>query len=92
MDGLDCGLFDIILSQDYRLKWKCITFRTISYSKSTRHLIRSALSGDEASILDAHNHLGKAFASHVKEFLKDRKVDIIASHGQTISHEDGIST
>ena len=92
MDGLDCGLFDIILSQDYLLKWKCITFRTIGYSKSTRHLIRSALSGDEASILDAHNHLGKTFASHVKEFLKDRKVAIIASHGQTISHIDGIST
>ena len=36
--------------------------------------------------------MGQIYLSYVKDFLKDRKVDIISSHGQTISHEDGIST
>ena len=92
MDGLDCGLFHITLTQDYRLEWKCQYFKIIPYSQYTRCLIIKALAGDEKAILEAHIELGQIFTSSVKEILKKRKVDIIASHGQTISHEDGIST
>ena len=30
MDGLDCGLFDIALSYDYLLDWKCHAFKTFT--------------------------------------------------------------
>ena len=92
MDGLDCGLFDIVLSCDYQLEWMCQDFKTIPYSQNIRRLIINALTGNETAILEAHIQLEQIFISSVKEFLKNRKVDIIASHGQTISHEDGILT
>ena len=53
---------------------------------------KSVMVDIEKAILEAHIELGQIFTSSVKEILKKRKVDIIASHGQTISHEDGIST
>ena len=31
MDGLDCGLFDIILTYDYHLRWECHNFKTFPY-------------------------------------------------------------
>ena len=70
MDGLDCGLFDIVLSPDYQLQWKCKDFKTIPYSQHTRHLIYKALAGGVKGIMNAHNHLGQIFTSSVKEFLK----------------------
>ena len=42
--------------------------------------------------MKAHIQLGDAFASFVKKFLDNRHVDLIAFHGQTIAHQDGVST
>ena len=92
MDGLDCGLFDIVLSYDYKLEWKCLDFKVIPYSQNIRRLIINSLSGDEKFIIHADIQLGEIFTTIVAEFLNNRKVDVIASHGQTISHEDGILT
>ncbi len=92
MDGLDCGLFHISLTHDYRLEWKCQYFKIIPYSHQTRCLIIKALAGNKKAILEAHIELSQIFTSSVKAILKKSKVDIIASHGQTIAHEDGIST
>ena len=91
MDGLDCGIFDLNLSDELNLKWSCIFFHTFPFSKEIRQLINKALLGDEKSILDADMELGELFSSIVLDLL-DEKIDLIASHGQTISHVDGHST
>ena len=91
MDGLDCGIFDLNLSDDLNLNWSCTFFHTFPFSQEIRQLISKAILGDEKSILDADMELGKLFSSIVLDLL-DKEIDLIASHGQTISHVDGHST
>ncbi len=92
MDGLDCGLFEISLSSDYKLNWKCIDFNMISYSETNRNSILLAIEGKKSIIKDTDMELGKEYSTISEKFLKGRKIDLIASHGQTIAHEDGVST
>ena len=91
MDGLDCGIFDLNLSDDLNLNWSCTFFHTYPFSQEIRQLISKALLGDEKSILYADMELGELFSSIVLDLL-DEDIDLIASHGQTISHVDGYST
>ncbi len=92
MDGLDCGLFEISLTSDYQLNWNCIEFQTYPYSKDIHELIRSALEGDIGVIKDADRKLGKEFSVISEGFINGREIDLLASHGQTIAHEDSVST
>jgi len=92
MDGLDCGIFRISLNSDYVLKWECEDFSSIPYSENIRHLISLALEGNQNCIIDVDKIMGKEYLSITEKFLRGRKVDIIASHGQTIAHVDGVST
>ena len=69
MDGLDCGLFNINISDDYRLNWQCIFFETISYSKRIRQLIESAMMNDEVSIYEADIALGDFFKTSVTHLI-----------------------
>ena len=91
MDGLDCGIFDLNLSDDLNLNWSCTFFHTFPFSQEIRQLINKALLGYEKSILYADMELGELFSSIVLDLL-DEEIDLIASHGQTISHIDGHST
>lgn len=91
MDGLDCGLFNIKLDKDYNLEWQCLDFETINYNSKVKDIIRAALSGDYLRGKIADNMLGQVFSIYVEKFLKGRRVDLIGSHGQTISHKDGKS-
>ena len=92
MDGLDCGIFDIKLTSDYKLDWELVDFETIIYSKKTRNLLDKFIYSNNNSITEIDKYIGKIFLQSVKIFLKGRHVDIIASHGQTISHKDGYSS
>ena len=92
MDGLDCGLFRISLNSNFSLKWKCLDFKTYQYSDITRDCIYKAILGEKQAIKFADDYLGKEFASISQKFLNYRKIDLIASHGQTIAHKNGIST
>jgi len=92
MDGLDCLLCRIRLSTDYEFAYEVLDFRTYPYSDETRKLIRQALKGDHQQIEAAHHRLGAVFAASVKRFLQGRKIDLAGSHGQTVAHEDGVST
>jgi len=92
MDGLDCGLFEISLTTDNYLNWEFIDYTTVSYSKDIRESICNALVGDEAIIDAVDRKLGKEFSLITEQFIKGRNIDFIATHGQTIAHDDGVST
>ena len=92
MDGLDCGIFEIYLNSDYVFSWECVDFNSISYSENMRHLISMALDGDSDCIRNVDKKMGKEYSSITEKFIRGRKIDIIASHGQTIAHVDGVST
>ena len=92
MDGLDCGLFDISLNSDYELDFSCREFMIFPYSEYIRESIRNSLEGDEVVIKDAGKILGEEFTAISEEFIKGRRIDLIATHGQTVAHNDGVSS
>ena len=92
MDGLDCGLFDITLNQNYNLKWSCLDFKTFKYSKIIKQNISNSLDGDLYAVKKIDRLLGIEIAKISKAFIKNRDIDYVASHGQTISHNDGVSS
>ena len=92
MEGLDCGLFDISLNSDYELDFSCREFMFFTYSEYIRESIRNALEGDEAVIKDVGKILGEEFTAISEEFIKGRQIGRIASHGQTVAHNDGVSS
>ena len=92
MDGIDCGLFDISLSPQYKLEWSCVDFITFSYRNNVRQSIINALSKGDKYISIANEILGNEFVHKSIKFLNGRNIDLISSHGQTIAHIDGEST
>ncbi|NQU67452.1 MAG: anhydro-N-acetylmuramic acid kinase [Candidatus Marinimicrobia bacterium] len=89
MDGLDCGIFSISIDKDYHFHWDCIDFKTIRYNEKVRSIIRASLGGDYLRGKITDLMLGQVFAVYVKQFLNNREIDLIGSHGQTIQHNDG---
>jgi len=92
MDGLDCGLFEITLASNYQMDWACIDSQTFPYSAEIRNSIRETLGGNKEMIYETDRKLGKEFAVLAEQFIKNRKIDLITTHGQTIAHDDGIIT
>ena len=92
MDGLDCCLSRVWLNQEYKLNYKIIDFQTFDYSKKTKMIIKNALTCDHKKIKSADKHLGKLFLEKSKQFIKDQKIDLIGSHGQTIFHSNKIKS
>tara|TARA_B110000014_G_scaffold259676_1_gene247938 strand:+ start:2988 stop:4088 length:1101 start_codon:yes stop_codon:yes gene_type:complete len=92
MDGLDCCLSKVSLDKRYNLKYEIIDFKTFDYSKNTKNIIKDALSCEDKKVELANEHLGKLFFEKSKKFIKNRKIDLIGSHGQTIFHRDKIKS
>lgn len=92
MDGLDCLLCTINLSSNYNFEYKVHDFKTMPYSNKTKQQIVKALAGDVIDIQLADTELGNIFGTLAHQFLNGRSVDLIGSHGQTVAHEDKVST
>ena len=92
MDGLDCCLSKICIDHNYNLKYKIIDYKTYNYHSHTRQIIKEALSLKKTSIKKADEHLGEIFLKNSKKFIRDKKIDLIGSHGQTIFHKDKIKS
>jgi len=92
MDGLDCGLFDISLNPDYELDFSCREFMIFPYSENIRKSIQNSLQGDKVLIKDVDKILGEEFTAISEEFIKGRRIGLIATHGQTVAHNDGVSS
>lgn len=91
MDGLDCCLCKINLTNSYILDYDIVDWKTFSYNADTKNLIQKAINNPD-TIPNADKNLGLKFSEFAVEFLNGRKVDVIGSHGQTVSHQDGVST
>ena len=92
MDGLDCCLSEVYIDNLYNFKYKIIDFKTYKYSKKTKNIINDALSLNNKKINFADKYLGDLFYRLSKKFIKDKKIDLIGSHGQTIFHKDKIKS
>ncbi len=92
MDGLDCLLCDIYLDEFYNFEYEIIDFQTVPYSEYIRQQIETSLVGDNKTITETDELLGKLFAEISIKYLNGRKIDVVGSHGQTIAHIDGVSS
>ena len=93
MDGLDCCYVDIDIDKTYNLKFEIIDFRTYDFTADIKKLINQSLGNkDLVSTLKCSENLGIFFYDTSKNFLKNRHVQLISLHGQTISHIDGKNT
>jgi len=87
MDGLDCCLCEIYLSKDFN--FNILSFKTYKYSKNIIKKISDNVGIDNiTSIKSLDDYLGKIFRDIVEDFLKDKTIDLISSHGQTIIHQN----
>ena len=91
MDGLDCCLCDIYLDDNYNFEYSIIDTKTYLFTKEIRMLINDAINN-----LDVYGkineRLGIIYNQYVIDFIKNRKIDLVGLHGQTISHINGVST
>jgi len=88
MDGLDCCLSDVNISNNNQLNFKIIDYSTIEYKKNIKMKIVECISNKNRDLNSLDLLLGELFFNLSKKFLNHRQVDLIASHGQTISHRD----
>ncbi len=96
LDGLDIALCRV---KDSGLNTKVIVehFETISYSEEYKNIIRKIFSNKDAALQDVciiHKWLSDIHAKMVNDFLSKwnipkEKIDLIASHGQTVFHAPG---
>jgi len=93
MDGLDCCLCRIDINNELNLNYDILDFKTYNYNKSLILKINSlvgSLNKDKIKKLDIE--LGVIFNDYAKNFLNDKKIELIASHGQTIRHESSVES
>ena len=87
MDGLDCCLAEILLSTE--LNFNILDFKTYSYDYKTIEKISNNIGTNNIEkVKSLDEYLGKIFSDISYKFLGNRKIDLIASHGQTIIHQN----
>ena len=93
MDGLDCSYVNIEITNNLELEYEIIEFILFPFPDSLKKAIVDIIgSNDNEKINKVHDDIGHFFVKCCKIILKDRNIEIISMHGQTISHIDGISS
>lgn len=95
-DGIDVGLVRFCRGGDgVWARPELLAFSTLDFEPDLGGRLRGALTGDTLGLRETallHRDLGLAFGKAAAEVARsrDRPVDLIASHGQTLWHHDGI--
>jgi len=88
MDGLDCCLCEISLSDNFN--FDILSFNTYKYSNDLIKRISDNVGVyNIKSIKSLDDYLGETFRDIAEEFLIDEPIDLISTHGQTIIHQSG---
>ena len=86
MDGIDLCLADLEFREIDSLKFEIIDSITYQYPNQIKKNIIKSLNNSSYNYSDLSNQIGKFYLDKTIQFLKNRNIDLIASHGQTISH------
>lgn len=86
LDGVDLALIEFSIVRK-KVKYRIVRGETIAYSTGLLNQLKNSkkLSGLELTILD--RELGRFYGNLIKKFIKNEKVDLIASHGHTVFHQ-----
>ena len=88
MDGLDICLNDIQIDHNENIQYNIIDFMTYSYPQSIKNNIIDTINGHNSKITELDNNLGRFFLEKTILFLNNKKIDLISSHGQTITQQN----
>lgn len=91
MDGVDACLARVNLSVG-RLEFEVLDQVTVPFTADEREAIARSLSGTADEVGALHFRLGAAYARVAGDFLKERPIDLVGCHGQTVAHRDGSYT
>ena len=90
LDGLDlcCVSFDY----DGTWKYRIVKAESVDYPEELRHKLATAQSMTALEYARLHSDYGLYLGGQVKAFLErnNLKVDLIASHGQTVFHQPSV--
>ncbi len=89
LDGIDAALVEIT-PRDRGYALDLVRFETYPYDDDLLRALRSALppqSGSVAVVAALHHALGQAFARAAGAIASGRRIDYVASHGQTVWHD-----
>jgi anhydro-N-acetylmuramic acid kinase len=89
LDGIDAALIRILpRGPTYALE--LVRFQTFPFESALRDELLAALPpnpGSVVAVAQLHHALGAAFGQAAKTIIGSRKIDFIASHGQTLWHD-----
>lgn len=85
MDGIDLAIcsFNKTKEWDFKIE-KC---NTVKYSEKWINILSNLHNKNNKKIIENDIIYGKLIAKEIKRFLKNDKIDFIASHGHTIFHQ-----
>ncbi|PCJ57405.1 MAG: hypothetical protein COA79_16180 [Planctomycetota bacterium] len=92
LDGLDISYIKV-LGEGLEIQVELIDSCSVSISEITEFfkICIDENAVELSSILKAANDFGQLHAKSIKEFIKDRPVDLICVHGQTLYHKPPLS-
>jgi len=88
MDGVDICMTSLKIDKNNNIKYQIITSSYIPYDSKTRKIIHDAIFYKSYSIDFVDSYLGKLFSDIIVREIQNKNIDLISSHGQTLSHKD----
>ena len=85
LDGIDLAICSFYKSKEWSFKIEKCT--TVQYSQKWINILSNLHNLNNQNIIEKDIIYGKMIATEVKNFLKNDKIDFIASHGHTIFHQ-----
>ena len=88
MDGVDICIANLKIDRNDNMKYKIISSNYIPYNLETRNIIHDAIFYKRYSFDFIDSYLGNLFADIILKEIEYQNIDLISTHGQTLSHKD----
>ena len=88
MDGADLCIANLTIDNNDSLLYKIIDSTCVPYNKKTRKIIHDSIFYKSYSEDFVDSYLGDLFSKLINDFIRGKSIDLISSHGQTLSHKD----
>lgn len=85
LDGLDLALVKFNFNESW--SFEVLDTRFIPYTNCWEGRLKNAMKLPAEELLLLHNEYGDFIGEKVVEFIRNRKVDLVASHGHTVFHQ-----
>ena len=88
LDGIDYCLSDISINNKYNFNFDIIDCKTYSYTEKIKNDLNKIIFNNSNNLHKCNDRIGRFYKETCLDFLKFKTIDLVALHGQTISHKD----